>query len=245
MLNYAVVGKRTASTDYYIPTTYHSDYYDQGRTLTHELGHFFEIWHTWGDDGGFCPWNGGSDDGLADTPPEGDSKYFAYPYTIAGGTYRDSCHLNGSVEQQPYGAPTLDFMNYTDDVAMQLFTPDQVAVMASMVLVPTGENYSLTQHSELLNWSPITGVSNVTELSNLSISPNPTTGIVYITFNENTDALQEITVTDIIGKTIYKSRITETGKLVYSIDLSAFIKGIYLVTCNFASGKITRKISLQ
>lgn len=245
VLNYAVVGKRVSSADYYIPTTYHSDYYDQGRTLTHELGHFFEIWHTWGDDGGFCPWNGGFDDGLGDTPPEGDSKYFAYPYTIAGGTYRDSCHLNGSVEQQPYGAASLDFMNYTDDVAMQLFTPDQAAVMASMVLVPLGENYALTQHPELLNWSPITGVNNVPENYSLSISPNPTSGIVYITFNENTDELQKITVTDIFGKTIYNNHISGSGKSIYSIDLSGYSKGIYLVRCNFASGSITRKISLQ
>ena len=47
-INYKSLGKRVLSTDSY-PT---GGTFDEGRTLTHEAGHFFEIWHVWGDDGG-------------------------------------------------------------------------------------------------------------------------------------------------------------------------------------------------
>jgi hypothetical protein len=132
--------------------------YNLGRTLTHETGHFFEIWHPWGDDGpdnynpgqngyGYCPWNGvtpcspndsayGSDDGLSDTPPESQSEYGNPTYTIAGGTLNDCCNMHGTVNEQPIGIACLSYMDYTDDDAMHMFTTMQAAAMASMVLVP-------------------------------------------------------------------------------------------------------------
>jgi hypothetical protein len=241
--NYLTVGKRASPADIYYAD--HGDHFDLGRTLTHETGHFFEIWHTWGDDGGLCPWDttGGSDDGLADTPPEGGPKYHAYAYDVPGGTYRDSCHFH-TVEVQPYGCATLDFMNYTNDTAMQLFTPDQAAVMAAMVS-DTGENYTLTQHSELLNWSPLTGIAQMPVDNSLTISPNPSAGLVYIIFDETKDELKQISVISILGRQMITVEPDGHNKNYYSIDLSGLNKGIYFVRCNFASGSITRKILLQ
>lgn len=136
--------------------------YNLGRTLTHETGHFFEIWHPWGDDGGQCPtWsstatvgvtglsssagdNGitcssgvGQDDGLSDTPPESDAVYGNPNYTITGGSTNDCCQMMGTVNTQPAGIACLSYMDYTDDNAMHMFTTMQAAAMASMVLVPS------------------------------------------------------------------------------------------------------------
>lgn len=241
-INYAAVGKRVSSTDYYIPTGYLTDYYDMGRTITHEMGHFLEIWHTWGDDAGQCPWSGGSDDGIADTPPEKDHKFYANAYDIPGGTYKDSCHLNGSTETQPIGVASLDFMNYTDDIAMQLFTPDQAAAMASQVAV-SGEHYSLTQHPDLLNWGPV-AVQDVHAESSLSIYPNPANGVVNISFAPGTDELQNISVVNLLGQEVHNDSGSK-GQYIYTIDLSAMSKGVYFIRCTFASGSTTRKIRLQ
>ena len=138
--------------------------YNLGRTLTHETGHFFEIWHPWGDDNGRCPtWSSttslpadstglnasedpgvtcssgvGGDDGLSDTPPESDNVYGSPTYTIAGGTTHDCCEMHSGVNQQPIGIACLSYMDYTDDDAMYLFTTMQAAVMSSMALVPPG-----------------------------------------------------------------------------------------------------------
>ena len=240
-ISYAAFGSRAALTDYYEATGYADDHYDLGRTLTHEVGHFFEIWHTWGDDGGLCPWNGGADDGLADTPPEGDAKYFNYPDTIPGGTYFDNCRFDGVNDTQSalFGIGSLDFMNYTDDIAMHLFTTDQAAVMAAQV-APGGESYSLTQHPDLLQMP-----QNSLPATQVAIFPNPTTGIVNITVDPNASALSGISIINMLGQVV--ARISTAGAPTgyYYADLSGLCKGIYFVRCNFASGCITRKILLQ
>lgn len=85
--------------------------YNQGRTLTHELGHFFGVLHIWGDGG--C----GVDDFCNDTP-EAANSYYDCPTTA------ESC-----------GTPDMyqNFMDYTDNVCMNLFTADQVARMHSVL----------------------------------------------------------------------------------------------------------------
>ena len=216
-----------------------------GRTLTHEMGHFFEIWHTWGDDNNKCSWSvGGLDDGIADTPPEAGAKYGVPTDTIPGGTIYDACMDSSTVLMQPIGVGSLDFMNYTDDVAMFLFTPMQAAVMASMV-APGGESYSLTQHPELLAWPANAGVSTVGSSIDLNISPNPSTGIFLLTFHNQSGESPDITVLNTLGRQVQHFATGPTGQNLYSIDLSGMSKGIYFVRCNFASGSITRKILVQ
>ncbi len=232
--------------------------YNLGRTLTHETGHFFEIWHPWGDDGGLCPWNsGGGDDGLTDTPPESDAVYGNPTYTIAGGTYNDACQDSVGVNTQPIGIACLTYMDYTDDDAMHMFTTDQANAMASMVLVsPTsgtgatgtgtiGENYNLTRNPSLLVPCTTTGVApSPTELkSSLSVYPNPTNGEINISVNSQEETLNDIVVIDLMGRQVVT--VKGQNKDYYSIDLSGFSKGIYFVKCNFASGSVTRKILLQ
>ncbi len=229
--------------------------YNKGRTLTHEVGHFFEIWHPWGDDGGRCPtWSStasgcssgtGSDDGISDTPPESDAVYGSPTYTISGGTIHDCCEFHGTTETQPIGVACLSYMDYTDDGAMHMFTTLQAAAMASKVLVSGGESYSLTQNPSLLVPCTTTGVEpSVTELkSSLSVYPNPTTGEINISVNSQEEILDNIVVVNLVGQQV--ALVQGQNKDYYSIDLSGLSKGIYFVKCNFASGSVTRKILLQ
>ena len=228
--------------------------YNLGRTLTHETGHFFEIWHTWGDDNGQCPtWsstatvattglsasvgdNGitcssgvGQDDGISDTPPESDAVYGNPSYTIAGGTTNDCCQMHGATDTQPIGIACLSYMDYTDDNAMHLFTPMQAAAMASGVVVSSGENYSLTQNPTLLIPCTTTGVApSPTELnSSLSIYPTPSNGEINISLNSASETLNSITVFNLVGHQVMT--INGQNKDYYSIDLSPMTKGIYFV----------------
>lgn len=89
--------------------------YDKGRTLTHETGHFFDLYHIWGDDGGACT----GSDSVADTPNQGN--------------FTSGCP-NGAVVTDPCTptAPGIlyqDYMDYTDDACMLMFTNGQVARM--------------------------------------------------------------------------------------------------------------------
>ncbi|MCK7589281.1 zinc-dependent metalloprotease [Subsaxibacter sp. CAU 1640] len=87
--------------------------YNLGRTVTHELGHFYNLNHTFGNTNG-C---GADDDGLADTPQ------------VAAPTF--GCPSNGSVNGCVSGqkALTMNYMDYTNDACMYMFTAGQAAVM--------------------------------------------------------------------------------------------------------------------
>lgn len=83
--------------------------YDLGRTATHEVGHWMNLRHIWGDDGGSCS---GSDQ-VADTPNQGSENYGcpSYPHV--------SCS-NGTT-----GDMFMNYMDYTDDACMYLFSTGQ------------------------------------------------------------------------------------------------------------------------
>ena len=87
--------------------------YNLGRTMTHEVGHYFNLRHIWGDDGGACS---GSDE-VDDTPNQGDLHFGAPSFP------QISCS-NG-----PNGDMFMNYMDYTDDGAMNMFTVGQAARM--------------------------------------------------------------------------------------------------------------------
>ena len=86
--------------------------YNKGRTLTHESGHWLGLRHIWGD--GSC-----LTDYCNDTPPAGAANYVncttGYPY------HSGTCSANS-----PDGEMIMNFMDYSDDCAMYMFTTDQV-----------------------------------------------------------------------------------------------------------------------
>ena len=109
-----------------------------------------------------------------------------------------------------------------------------------------GESYSLTQNPGLLTWPADAGVAPLSIDNSLTVFPNPTSGIVNITFDATTDQLQEVAITNILGQEVKNVDIPAPQKNNYSFDLSGMVKGIYFVKCNFVSGSsVTRKILLQ
>lgn len=87
--------------------------YNLGRTLSHEVGHYFNLTHIWGDDGGACT---GSDD-VADTPNQAEEN-FGFPI------YPKISCSNG-----PTGEMFMNFLDYSDDLAMNSFSAGQAARM--------------------------------------------------------------------------------------------------------------------
>ena len=237
-INYLSLGKRVSPAD-----LYPDGIYDQGRTLTHETGHLFEIWHVWGDDGGYCPWSGGSDDGLMDTPPQTTSTSGTPIYTVTatGGTITDGCKDSSGVNMQPIGIACLSYLDYTDDAGMHLFTPDQAAVMASMVDRVGGENFDLVRYPELT-----TGIKIVDPVQfDFAVIPNPASGTVKILYDATGAGLLGTEVIDITGRIVSSLPASHSASGIESVDMSMLSKGIYFVRCTFATGSYTRKILLQ
>lgn len=87
--------------------------FDKGRTATHEVGHWLNLRHIWGDDGGGC--NGS--DMVADTPNQGNSN-------VGKPTFPTISCNNG-----PNGDMFMNYMDYVDDDTMVMFTEGQIARM--------------------------------------------------------------------------------------------------------------------
>jgi hypothetical protein len=87
--------------------------FNLGRTSTHEIGHFLNLRHIWGDDGNGCS----GDDFVVDTPNcAGPNRGVpTFPKVTCG---------NG-----PNGDMFMNYMDYTDDRGMFMFTAGQVLRM--------------------------------------------------------------------------------------------------------------------
>lgn len=98
-----------------IPILIEGSPFNQGRTVTHEVGHFFGLLHTWGSETLSCA----SDDFCEDTPNTSKRQ--------------SGCNLNEPACKTGEIIMSQNFMDYTDDGCMTLFTKDQVARMQAVL----------------------------------------------------------------------------------------------------------------
>jgi hypothetical protein len=93
--------------------------YEQGDTLTHEVGHWLELYHTFQ---GGCPTNPSHNGGdqVADTPAEASPNFLC---PEPGDAPRDTCPAD------PGADPVQNFMDYSFDSCLTEFTTGQAARM--------------------------------------------------------------------------------------------------------------------
>ena len=87
--------------------------FDKGRTATHEIGHWLNLRHIWGDDGGGCS----GTDHVADTPNQ------------AGPNLGKPSFPSVTCSNGPNGDMFMNYMDYVDDDTMVMFTEGQIARM--------------------------------------------------------------------------------------------------------------------
>ncbi len=94
-----------------------SPQYGKGRTATHEVGHWLNLDHIWGD-------NNCGDDNVTDTPEQEASNDGcpAFPHNP------NSCSTTN-----PSGDMFMNYMDYTNDACMNLFTQGQKTRMISAI----------------------------------------------------------------------------------------------------------------
>lgn len=141
--------------------------FNKGRTGTHEVGHWLNLYHIWGDDGTGCT----GTDQVSDTPNQGDENYGCPVFPQV------SCS-NG-----PNGDMFMNYMDYTDDACMYMFTAGQ-KTRSQALFASGGARYALlsspgcqppttdcgtpsglaatniTQTGATLSWSAVSGAAS-------------------------------------------------------------------------------------
>jgi hypothetical protein len=150
--------------------------YNKGRTAVHEIGHYFSLRHTWGDEP-----NCAVDDGIDDTPLQGTYTYGCPAFPVV-----DKCSVDSP------GIMFNNYMDYADDACMLLFTSDQVdrmrtslnndhpGILTSDAAVPV----NLLNYDAQLN----TLVSPVGQVCDNSITP------VVVLKNQGLQTLTSVTI---------------------------------------------------
>ncbi len=190
-----------------------------GRTTTHEVGHWMNLFHIWGDTR--C-----GDDHVDDTPLHHGANFGCPSYPA----YNSTCGDN--IVEMP-----MNFMDYTNDACMSMFTLGQKARMRAL-FVPGGARYSfvesnlcgvtsnpivcsvpnnftltnVTENSAKITWGAVAGAQSYTFEYKQMTSTN------WISFtNITTDA---ITLSGLTASTIYNVRVktvcTNGGSSDYS-----------------------------
>jgi hypothetical protein len=141
--------------------------FNLGRTGTHEIGHWFNLLHIWGDDTLLPDQCSGSDE-CGDTPNQADQT-FGNPSGV-----RISCG-NG-----PSGDMYMNYMDYTDDAGMFMFTQDQATRMNAALTVARA---SILASDGLI---PVTGGPPAPDLwmqdnaDDIGTEPDPSTNPMWI-----------------------------------------------------------------
>ena len=172
--------------------------YDLGRTATHEVGHWLNLYHIWGDS--YC-----GNDYVSDTPKHEESNYGCPSYPHAS-----SCSGTGSS-----GEMFMNYMDYTNDACMFMFSTGQKnrmratlngsrssllsslgcqVVYPPIILSSTTTNLSCSLANDgSINLSAIGGVSPLSYIwSNGSTTQN---------ISNLSSGYYNVTVTDAVGQT--------------------------------------------
>ncbi len=175
--------------------------FHEGRTTTHEVGHFLGLRHIWGD--GNC-----NVDDFCDDTPTSSSEHEGCNLS------RESCGQLSMVQ---------NFMDYTDDVCMNLFTTDQKTRMRT-VLENSPRRKSLLDSQG--------GTDPIQVANDLGIREiiTPQQGLC------STDITPEITIRNYGTNNITSAvvEVTQNGQVIETLNLSVNLAPLEIETVTFS-----------
>ncbi|HXD94803.1 MAG TPA: T9SS type A sorting domain-containing protein [Bacteroidia bacterium] len=197
--------------------------YKYGRTICHECGHYLGLRHPWGDNGQ-C----GGTDYCNDTPPEQgqtNSPPGCYYGTPTYPSQPNTCTENGQTNTN--GDMFMNIMDYTDDVAMYMFTNDQaIRMQTALSNSPNRKNLTASAANLCAGVTVVAPVAGFTypsticpnaaaAFSDASTGPaatytwssNPSTGVTISTVNSSNPSITfpaagSYTVTQAVTNTV-------------------------------------------
>lgn len=177
--------------------------YNRGRTTTHEVGHFLGLRHIWGDGNGGC----NNTDYCADTP-------FAYEANTSCFPGYDSCPSAGE-------DMTNNYMDYTGDLCMNVFTNDQKERMMTVL-----ENSIRRKTLPTSNVCGLATTADFQALQETTVYPNPAQNELNISVG-NGDLPDSYVIYNTLGQTVANVKIS--GESGLTVNTSGYANGIYII----------------
>jgi hypothetical protein len=197
--------------------------YNLGRTVTHEVGHWLNLLHTWGDDEGTsdeCP----GTDLVSDTPNQE-----VPTYDCPSGVVTDNCTATSP------GILYQDFMDYTEDACMVLFTNNQISRMRAVLSIArTGIGAD----------NKCSGPTLVTQqsLKGLKLYPNPVQNYLAVEgLPKSGSKMFTLDIYNIIGEKVYTSTFPYTETMLEMQDMKS---GTYVAMIYNEDFSATQKITV-
>ena len=185
--------------------------FNKGRTTTHEIGHWLGLLHLWGDR--VC-----GDDHIEDTPPQQ-----SYNNGCPSFPHISRCSINSN------GDMFMNFMDFTDDACMHMFTTGQKNKMRSLFALKGARNSflnSMACDSSLAERGPLPSDTVITA-NVISVYPNPAVSFVIVESTNSTELVgKAVKIVSVSGREI-QTLVLKSQK--NTIPVSNLQAGIYLI----------------
>lgn len=212
IIDYRYFGRQTG--------TITSTTYALGRTATHELGHWFGLIHTWGDGDG-C-----AEDYVADTPPT----------KAANQTTQCRQTFSTCVGGRQTRDLTENFMDYSPDVCMNLFTAGQVARMRTVL--------ALSPRRAKLIQSTAPPVAETEQLT-INLYPNPTSTDPSITVQLKGNQSFSVDLFDAAGRQVRTSAYADSPSSRVPLSVNGLAAGMYIVRVKTDTETVSKRLLVQ
>ncbi len=179
----------------------------QGRTTTHEVGHYLGLRHIWGDGSLLGGSSCNADDGVEDTPNQGRQS-------------NSDCNANqNTCTDVADDEPDMieNYMDYSDQACQNTFTKGQMEIMRGVL---EGPRNGLLQ----LNTSTAVELSN----SHLKIYPNPAQHALHI-LNHTDLGITELKIFNQLGVEMLSMASEQFSGENITLELADWNPGLYIV----------------